>query len=146
MARKRTSSGFTLVELLVVLVIVVIVGTVATIAAIHALDKARQRSTMTDMQRIAAAVDSYVSEHQEAPRVSAIDDLVDSLTPEYAESLPTRDHWDNALSYTSDEQGGYTLESRGKDGLPGADITASRRFDFDLDIVLADGRFVASPE
>ena len=60
--------------------------------------------------------------------------------------LPVQDHWDRDLSYETDGIDNYTLESFGRDGMAGQDISYANRFDYDLDIVLANGRFVAAPE
>ena len=59
--------------------------------------------------------------------------------------LPVKDHWLNTLSYTTSGSH-YTVESFGKDGIDGADLGAGDRFDYSLDIVLADGMFAATPE
>ena len=40
----------------------------------------------------------------------------------------------------------YTLESFGKDGIDGANMTYATRNDFYLDMVIRDGLFIASPE
>jgi len=141
------ASGYTLVEVLVVVVIVAVVALIATFSLMHALDKARQRATMADLRAIASAIEAYAQDHGAPPAASgSFDDLVRRLTPQYAGDLPTHDHWGHALRYASAGRAGYTLESFGKDGVPGDDVTLGTRFDFDLDIVLANGQFVAAPE
>ena len=65
--------------------------------------------------------------------------------PDQANVVPTRDAWRNLYDYRA-EGIRYTLESFGKDGVDGSDISVASRDDFTLDIVLADGRFTASPE
>ena len=57
-----------------------------------------------------------------------------------------QDHWLNAYRYLGEPSGDYTIVSFGKDGLDGPDITLASRFDFDRDIVLVNGAFVAAPE
>ena len=68
------------------------------------------------------------------------------LTPYQINVVPTRDHWSNDYGFSSDLTTDYSLESFGKDGLDGSNITIAQRFDFDLDIVLSNGQFVAAPE
>ena len=143
----RRESGFTIVELLVVVVIVGIVASIALIALMNALDKARQRATMADMRTISKAIETYMVDNNLPPSAAGgVDELVAALTPYHSTVLPTRDHWRNAYQFSSDSAGNYTIESLGKDGVDGADITLSSRFDFELDIVLANGVFVAAPE
>jgi general secretion pathway protein G len=144
--RIHRQSGFTVVEVVVVVLFVAIVATLGGIALSHAMDKARQRATMADMRRIATAIDSYAKANGAPPRAESIEELAGLLVPEYARDLPRTDQWGNTLGYRLDDDGGYSLESTGKDGVFGPDITLSTRFDFDLDIVLSDGGFVASPE
>ena len=73
--------------------------------------------------------------------------LESSLIPYQTSVLPVRDHWQNDYDFASTPAAGdYTIESYGKDGVDGVDITVSSRIDFTLDIVLANGQFSASPE
>ena len=61
--------------------------------------------------------------------------------------LPVEDHWGHEYHYErNDPDVLYTVESYGKDGIDGDDISLADRFAFDKDIVLANGQFVASPE
>ena len=67
------------------------------------------------------------------------------LTPYQINVVPTNDHWGNEYDYSSNGVT-YSLQSAGKDGVDGADITLATRFDFNRDIVISDGQFIASPE
>jgi len=145
--RDRGEAGFTIVELLVVVVIVGIVASIALVSLMNALDKARQRATMADMRSISKAIETYMVDNNLPPSATGgIDALVVALTPYHSTVLPTRDHWRHDYRFASDTDGNYTIESYGKDGVNGADISLSSRFNFDLDIVLANGVFVAAPE
>ena len=59
--------------------------------------------------------------------------------------LPVEDHWRHPYVYSSDATG-YTIESFGKDGIDGPASSYTTRFEFDRDLVLINGMFVASPE
>jgi len=144
---RSGTAGFTVIELLLVVVILAILAVIAFLAVMHSLDKARQRATMSDMRVISTAIESYVAARSLPPSDSGgIDALITALTPYHSGALPTLDHWSHAYAYRSDGLGSYTIESFGKDGLDAGNITLGTRFDFDLDIVLADGVFVAAPE
>ena len=140
-------AGFTILEILVVAVIIGIIVSIALVSLMNALDKARQRATMADMRTISKAIEVYMVD-QSLPPSSAggIQALVTVLTPYHSTVLPVTDHWRHAYTYESDRAGNYTIASFGKDGIDGADISTASRFDFDLDIVLANGVFVAAPE
>ena len=141
----RQCRGFTMVELLVATVILGVLAAIAVVSLMSGFEKARQRATMADMRSIAGAIGSYEVDNNTTPAGATIADLAGALVPRYISALPTADHWTHPLAYESDGTG-YSLESFGKDGVPGADISLSTRFDFDLDIVLVDGAFVAAPE
>jgi len=146
-SRDRGEGGFTIVELLVVVVIIGIVASITLVALMNALDKARQRATMADMRTISKAIETYMVDNNLPPSdAGGVDGLITALTPYHSTVLPTRDHWRNAYLFSSDTDGNYTIESLGKDGTDGADIALSSRFNFNLDIVLANGVFVAAPE
>jgi len=145
--RRGRRSGYTLIEILVVLAIVSIVAVIAAIALTNAMDKVRQRETMADMRAVAAAIQEYVSDHGAPPPANgAFAELIGVLSLGDPDSLPLTDHWGHGYRYLTDDRGSYSLESFGKDGVPGADVTLGTRFEFDLDIVLSDGHFVAAPE
>lgn len=146
-ARANGEAGFTIVELLVVVVIIGIVAAIMLVSLMNALEKARQRATMADMRSISKAIETYMVDNNLPPSdAGGIDALVTALTPYHSTVISTRDHWRNEYDFSSDADGTYTIESYGKDGTDGADISLSSRFDFNLDIVLANGVFVAAPE
>jgi general secretion pathway protein G len=146
--RRRQESGFTLIELLVVTLILGIVASITLFALMNALDKARQRGTMADMRTVSKAIEAYSVDHGQPPGdAGGAPGLATVLIPYQTSVLPMRDHWKHQLEYVSDPtNGNYSIESFGKDGLNGADMTYALRFDFNLDIVLANGLFVSAPE
>ena len=145
--RRGGERGFTIIELLVATVIIVIIATIALATIINALDTAKQRATMAEMRTISEVIEIYITDSRVPPADGGgITALVAVLAPHHSSPLPTRDHWGHTYAYTSDGAGNYTIESHGKDGADGSDITLGSRFDFDLDIVLSNGVFVAAPE
>ena len=45
-----------------------------------------------------------------------------------------------------DENGNYTIESHGKDGIDSTNLTLGEKHDYESDLVLYNGLFVAAPE
>lgn len=136
-----------MVELLVVVAVIGIVASIAVIAITGALDRAKQHATMADMRNVARAIEAYVVDNNFPPDDGGgLAALVTVLIPYQASVLPIRDHWRRELMYVADMTGDYTLESYGKDGVPGADVSLANRFDYDLDIVITNGLFIAAPE
>lgn len=140
-----TASGFTLIELLIVAAIIGILATISVPALSSAIQKARQRATMSDMRTLANALQMYAVDTRQYPLTMGMDLLEPILVPFVTQTFPKYDAWKNLYDYASDGQTYYTFESYGADGLPGADISLATRFDFNRDIVFATGIFVASP-
>jgi general secretion pathway protein G len=143
----RRQRGFTLIELLVVLVILAIVVSIGIVALMNALDKSRQRATMADMRTISKGIEIYSVDHGHLPSDGGgITGLQAVLTPYESSVIPANDAWGHLYSYSRDDLGNYTLASFGKDGVAGAAITVATRDDFERDIVLVNGQFVAAPQ
>jgi type II secretion system protein G len=149
MTRKARSDqkGFTLIELLIVVAVLGIVAAIAVVKYLDALDKAKQRATMADMRSVSRALEAYIVDNHIAPNDSGgVASLEAMLIPYQITVVPVRDHWGNTYDYSSNNFDDYTLQSFGKDGADGADISYVTRMDFNLDIVVANGVFRAAPE
>jgi len=144
--RHQSVSGFTLIELLIVAAIIGILAAISVPQLTTALQKARQRATMSDMRTLANALAMYAMDARLYPTTMAMTALEPILVPFITHTFPTRDAWKNLYNYASDGLTYYTFESYGADGIPGADISIATRFDFNRDIVFASGLFAASPD
>jgi len=139
--------GFTLIELLIVVAIIGVIAAIAIPSLQTAIDKAKQRGTMADMRSLGQAVQYYQVDESIFPAGGTPTSSLVVILQKYTKNtLPGRDKWNHALSYTSDSQSWYSLESFGKDGIDGVDITPANKLRFEQDIVYASGHFSASPE
>ncbi len=138
--------GFTLIELLIVTAIIGILAAISIPALETALQKARQRATMSDMRTLANALHAYLVDEGHFPDGATMAAIEPFLVPRITKVFPSRDAWKNDFGYATNGQTDYTLECYGADGLPGADISFATRFDFNRDIVHSDGRFAATPD
>lgn len=141
----KNESGFSLIELLVTIVIIGIVASIALVAVFSALEKSRQKATMSDMRTISKAVETYVVDNGYLPTAADMAELITTLRPYASNVVPLDDHWGYTYQYTKDADGNYSVESLGKDGVDGADINLATRNDFTLDIVISNGSFTAAP-
>ena len=144
---KRGDRGFSLIEVLVVMVVLGIVATMSVTALVGALDRAKQRATMSDMRTVSRALEAYAVDNSYMPgHAGGLPQLVDDLVPYAVSVLPLADHWGHEIRYTKDPSGNYSVESYGKDGVDGLDIDEANRMDFTRDIVIFNGLFVAAPQ
>jgi len=147
MTSRRGMEGFTLLELLVVVAIIGVISAIAIPALQTALDKSRQRVTMADMRSIGQAVQLYEIDHSIFPAdATPATTLVVLLQPHTKEILPSRDSWHHDYDYRSDTSTWYSLQSFGRDGIDGVDITPSTSLQFNLDLIYSVGRFANAPE
>lgn len=142
---KTGNRGFTLIEVLIVVLIISIIASIAIPNFLGALQRSRQRRTMMDMRSLSTAVESYKIDFSTPPQVPDVPTLVALIQPLYIAQLPQVDAWGNNLDYTAGAEA-YTLQSFGRDGADGTDITPQTKDQYDFDIVMFDGIFVASPE
>jgi len=92
--------GFTLIEMLIVVAIIGILAALLIPNAMGAIQKAKQKGTLKDVNTIATAMMEYVTDKGYAVttatgEIAANDTTVQALQGFYVKILPIRDQWGN---------------------------------------------------
>ena len=74
MINRRTQSGFTLIELMIVMAIIGILITMAIPSFVGAIKHSREAALKEDLQTLRTAIDTYTMDKQKGPQ--SLDDLV----------------------------------------------------------------------
>ncbi len=175
MRRGGNSRGFTLIEMLVIVVIIAILTVILIPIFQSALQKTKQKTTMSDMTDLARAILSYVTDNGSAPTspggaLEPDSQFILDLTPMQKIVIGTRDHWGNpfrvwtglgvagnfgidASEVGSDD---FLIQSLGRDGqdegfsYDPADSTnnfyvVQEANDFSRDLILWNGGWIHAP-
>ncbi|MGA2411579.1 MAG: type II secretion system major pseudopilin GspG [Candidatus Binataceae bacterium] len=137
--RRRSESGFTLIELMVVILIIGLLATIVVQNLGGAVDKSKRIKAEADISAFKTALDRYYLDNGSYPTTDqGLQALVSAPStgkvpvdyPDggYIEKIPT-DPWNNPYVYQSDGNS-YVLKSYGADGVEGgtgknADIDGS---------------------
>jgi general secretion pathway protein G len=138
---RNRSSGFTLIEIMVVVVILAVLGALVVPKILENVDKARVTRAQSDIRAIETALDLYRLDNFKYPTTeqglqALVKQPVDPSITNYRAGgylqAPPKDPWNNPYQYTSPGADGrdYDITSFGRDGKPGgegydADISTS---------------------
>lgn len=121
--RRAASSGFSLIELMVVITIIGILGAFVGTNVWTAMKKANITTTRAQMKQIENDIKRFKLDKRRLP------DSLDELVPDYLDSdVVPRDSWGNEYIYSKEGRSEFVLTSLGADGVEGgeeedADIT-----------------------
>ena len=107
----KKTSGFTLVELLIVIIILVVLTAIAVPSYMLIRNKAKEAAAETEMRNIAKSLEVYSSEKNIYPLESDYPDVL--ITSGVMSSVPENDPWETAYEYNSSDGNSYILKSLG---------------------------------
>jgi general secretion pathway protein G len=110
-ARKH-SSGFTLVELMVVMLIISILLAIAVPSYISAIRSAREAALREDLHTMRDAIEQYTEDKEQAPQ--SLDDLVQAG---YLKALPIDPMTHRADSWVPDQSDSYSSVDQSQTGI-----------------------------
>jgi general secretion pathway protein G len=156
---KKRESGFTLIELLIVIAIIGILAAIAIPNLLNAVQRGKQKRTMSDIRTMATAVEAYAVDNNVYPAGDcagkytdvAVGNVMTStslsvLAPTYIANPVRTDGWGHFMEYnTPDDNQQYAFRSRGRDNTD-TGYTCITTTNFNDDIVYSNGGFINWPE
>jgi len=155
---RERESGFTLIELLIVIAIIGILAAIAIPNLLNAVQRGKQKRTMSDMRSLALAIEAYAVDNNQYPAaacatgiyttltVTLATDSFTNLAPTYIAQPPKIDGWGTFLQYGSNvANDSYAIASGGRDKtIVGAFCGTTTNFN--NDIYYSNGTFIQWPE
>lgn len=165
---RRSTRGFSLIELLVVVAIIGVIAAILIPALLDSLQKAKQKRTVADIREVGGAWFAWLTDQVGAAaagqqtfdfnfgNVVEASDLQNTLFPStsffYIQQVPDNDGWGGNYEYRLDpDLQGYPvlgIRSGARDQSMSGDTYIIGPFiatDYDRDIVWADGFFITYP-
>src|SRR5262245_14807620 len=141
---KNDCRGYSLIELLITLVVIGVIAAMTIPNLLAAIDKGKQKRTMSDMRSIGTAVEAYAVDNGRYPVAADAATLALVASSNFVKILPQRDGWDHAYLVNSVTTA-YTISSSGKDGAPSGCVIGTQTTQFNQDICFSHGQFIQYP-
>ena len=141
---RTASRGFTLIELLIVVAIIGMIAAIAIPNLLNAIDKGKQKRTMSNLRAIGTAVEAYAVDNASYPNAATLPAIKAQIDPVFFNSMPLNDAWSHAFQADSSSNS-YTIYSQGKDGT-GSNCPPGTTTSFNDEICFVNGRFQRYPE
>ena len=144
--RTAPDRGFTLIELLIVIAIIGLVAAIAVPNLLNAIQRARQKRTMSAMRGISEGIEMYEQDHSFFPNHGnvPISALAEDLRM-YVRPFDPNDGWNRVMWYEASGDY-YTLLSTGSDGAVDGSHPLGPTSTFPSDILFSSGVFVQWPD
>ena len=156
---RKPESGFTLIELLIVIAIIGILAAIAIPNLLNAVQRGKQKRTMSDMRALATAIEAYAVDNNMYPAATSCagglyttttvtlgTSSFSNLSPTYIAQPPKIDGWGSFLLYGSNvANDSYVIASYGRDRI-NTSINCGTTTNFNDDIYYSNGTFIQWPE